>query len=63
MPFKVWWVQLSCTTVKPSVTETLFIFIFFLPEGSVAVSVIVGLVVPTVTGPKESGPGVSCSVG
>jgi hypothetical protein len=48
--------------VKPAATETLVIFIFFLPEGSVAVSVFGALVVPTTTGPKASGP-LSCSVG
>jgi hypothetical protein len=62
LPFIVVWEQLSVVILKPSVTDTLLIFILCLLEGSVAVSVFDGLVVPMVTAPKESGP-LSCSVG
>jgi len=62
LPFNVVPLQLSVVIMKPAVTETLVIFIFFLPEGSVAVSVFGALVVLTTTGPKESGP-LSCRNG
>jgi len=55
--------QLSVVIVKPAETETLVIFIFFLAEGSEAVSVCGVLVCPTTTAPKESAPGLTWSVG
>jgi hypothetical protein len=62
LPFRVLPEQPSVVIVKPAETETLLILIFFLPEGSVAVSGIDALVVPTTTLPKESGP-LSCRNG
>jgi hypothetical protein len=56
LPFRVVPEQPSVVIVKPAETETLLIFIFFLREGSVAVSGSGALVVPTTTSPKESGP-------
>jgi len=63
LPFRVLPEQLLVVIVKPSETEMPITFIFFLPEGSEAVSVCGVLVVPTTTPPKESAPGLSWSVG
>jgi hypothetical protein len=63
LPLRVLPEQLLVVIVKPADTETPITFIFFLPEGSEAVSVCDALVVPLTTLPKESGPGLSWSVG
>jgi hypothetical protein len=62
LPFSVVPLHALLTIVKPVETVTSIIFIFFLLEGSVAISACDGLVVLIVTLPNESGP-LSCSVG
>ena len=62
LPFSVVPVHPLLVIVKPSETVTPITFIFFLPEGSLAVSGCDAPVVLIVTLPNESGP-LSCSVG